>query len=668
MKPKTIFTLVVAALAAVSLAPESAAATRDFKLSSPDGRLTLCVSTGDSTLYSLSVDGECVISPSRIAMRLSDGRVLGDRTRVRKVSTRRVKENISAPLYRQREFTAEYNMLDLTLSDGCGIEFRAYDDGAAYRFRTFAADSLTVADECVEFNLAGDYPLVIPYADRRADIYESSFESQYTFEPASAVPSHAGRLAFMPVSVDLGSRGWLLLTEADVEDYPGLFVTAGCAANSLRGVHPPVPTKTRITGSGSKRPTEYGDFIARTAGCRTFPWRVAAYAADDKQLPVNNMVFQLAAPSRIADTGWIRGGRSTWDWWNGVRLSGVDFRAGINTRTYMYHIDFAARFGIEYVLIDDGWYRRGKDTFFEPVGDIDIEALCRYGERKGVRIILWAVGNALLSEAESMCSRYAAMGVAGFKVDFFDAQDQLLVRDIYALAEVTARHSLLIDFHGMYKPTGLSRTWPNVVNYEGVFGLEQMKWTDRDRADMPLNDVTIPFVRMAAGPMDYTQGAMINAAKADFRAIDKRPMSQGTRAHQVAMYVVYDSPLVMLCDSPSHYLREEETTRFICDIPSVFDRTQVLDGRVGEYIVTAREKDGVWYVGGMTSWQPRSVGVDCSFLGDGEWEVRLFRDGINSDLSAEDYRMETLRAGSGTTIDVDMAPGGGFAAIFTPVR
>ncbi|MDE6777949.1 MAG: glycoside hydrolase family 97 protein [Alistipes sp.] len=667
MKTKTFFSIVAVA-AAAWFVPASAAAPREFNLSSPDGRLALCVTTGETTLYSLSVDGECVLAPSRIAMRLADGRVLGDRTRVSKASTRRAAEHIVAPLYRQREFTAEYNGLDLRMSGGYGIEFRAYDDGVAYRFYSSSADSLTVAEECVEFNMAGDYPVIIPYADRRPDIYESSFESQYTFEPASAVRTHTDRLAFMPAAVDLGSRGWLLLTEADVEDYPGLFVAAGSLPYSLRGVHPPVPAETRITGSGSKRPVAYGDFIARTGGRRTFPWRVAAYAADDRQLPVNNMVFQLAAPSRIADTGWIRGGRSTWDWWNGARVFGVDFRAGINTRTYMYHIDFAARFGIEYVLIDDGWYRRGETTLFEPVEDIDIEALCRYGEQKGVRIILWAVGNALLSEAESVCGRYAAMGVAGFKVDFFDAQDQLLVRDIYALAEATARHRLLIDFHGMYKPTGLSRTWPNVVNYEGVFGLEQMKWTDRDRADMPLNDVTIPFVRMAAGPMDYTQGAMINASKADFRAVDKRPMSQGTRAHQVAMYVVYDSPLVMLCDSPSHYLREQETTRFICDIPSVFDRTQVLDGRVGEYIVTARERDGAWYVGGMTSWQPRTVGVDCSFLGEGEWEVRLFRDGVNSDLSAEDYRIETLRAGCGSRIDVGMAPGGGFAAIFTRLR
>lgn len=642
----------------------TATVARSYELTSPDGRLHLAVSVGDTTTYSLLVAGQCVIKPSRISMRLADGRILGDGVRVRKSLTEHRTETIPAPLYRQRTVHSEYNALNLRMEGDYGLEFRAYDDGVAYRFYTTGRDSLTVAEECVEFEMAANYPMVIPYADRRADIYESSFESQYTFEPVADAASHVDRLAFMPVVIQAGPAGRLLLTESDVEDYPGLFLVAGDAGYALKGVHPPVPAEVKITGSGSKRPVRYADYVARTAGNRTFPWRVIGYSPDDAGLPVNDMVYKLAAPDRLDDVSWIRGGRATWDWWNGVRLTGVDFRAGINTQTYMYHIDFAARYGLEYVLIDDGWYRRAADTAFEPVGGLDIPALCRYAEQKGVRILLWAVGNALLQEAESVCARYAAMGVAGFKVDFFDAQDQYLVRDIYALSAVTARHRLLIDFHGMYKPTGLSRTYPNVVNYEGVFGLEQMKWTDRDRADMPLNDVTIPFVRMAAGPMDYTQGAMLNATKADFRAIDKRPMSQGTRAHQVAMYVVYDSPLVMLCDSPSHYMKEEETTRFIASIPSVWDRTDVLDGKLGEYIITAREKEGIWYVGGLTSWQARTYALDCSFLGGGKWSARIFTDGVNSDLTADDYRLESRTVVSGDVLDIEMASGGGFAVIF----
>lgn len=646
----------------------TAATGKNYTVTSPSGVLSVTVAAGDTTTYALSVRGVEVLRPSRIAMRLKGGETLGDRARVVKAASKRVSERIEAPFYRQRAFTAEYERLDLRMAGGYGIEFRAYDDGVAYRFYTMRRDSLLIADEIATFAFAEDYPLTIPYADRRQDIYESSFESQYTREPASAVRGHEDRLAFLPILADLGERGRLLLMESDVEAYPGMFVSFGDAEFGLRGVFPPRPAEIRLTYSGEKRPVRYGDAIARTAGARTFPWRVVGYAADDVQLPVNNMVYQLAAPNRIGDTEWVRPGRATWDWWNGVRLTGVDFRAGINTQTYKYHIDFAARYGIEYVLIDDGWYSYEDRNLLHPVSDVDVAELCRYGAERGVRILLWSVGNTLLAQAEEACSRYAALGVAGFKVDFFDAQDQMIVEDIYRLAEVTARHRLLIDFHGMYKPTGLNRTYPNVVNFEGVFGLEQLKWTDRDKADMPLNDVLIPFVRMASGPMDYTQGAMINAAKADFRAVDKRPMSQGTRAHQVAMYAVYDSPLVMLCDSPSHYLREEETTRFICSIPTVFDSTRVLAGRAGEYIVVARERGGVWYLGGLTSWQGRSVEVDLSFLGEGEWEARIFRDGVNSDLSGEDYRLETRTATRSTVWTVDMAPGGGFAAILSPRR
>jgi len=641
------------------------APAKNHVVTSPSGVLQVTVAAGDTTTWSVAVAGVETMAPSRIALRLDDGTTLGDGARVVKAVRSAVSERIDAPFYRQRTFTAVYNRLDLRMAGGYGLEFRAYDDGVAYRFYTLRKDSLCVADEVAEFNFAEDYPLTIPYADRRSDIFESSFESPYTGETVSAVRAREDRLAFLPILVDIGDRGRLLLLESDVEDYPGMFVRANEAALGLRAVFPPCALETRLAKSGEKRPVKYGATIARTAGRRTFPWRAVGYAADDTQLPVNNMVYQLAAPNRIGDTEWIRPGRATWDWWNGVRLTGVDFRAGINTDTYKYHIDFAARFGIEYVLIDDGWYSYSDKNLLHPVASVDIAELCRYAAERNVRILLWAVGNTLLQQAEAVCSHYAALGVAGFKVDFFDAQHQEIVDDVYRLAEVTARHRLLIDFHGMYKPTGLNRTYPNVVNFEGVFGLEQLKWTDRDEADMPLNDVQIPFIRMAAGPMDYTQGAMINAAKPDFRAVNKRPMSQGTRAHQVAMYVVYDAPLTMLCDSPSHYLREEESTAFIAAIPPVFDATQVLSGRVGEYIVTARRRGDAWYVGGLTSWQSRTVEVDFSFLGEGEWEARIFRDGVNSDLSGEDYKVETRTVSRGDSIGIPMAPGGGFALILT---
>ena len=654
---------ILIALLALPLIALQDADAKVYTVKSPSGALEVAVDVAEKTTYTLSVNGEQVLAPSRIAMELECGAVLGDNMRVRKASTGSKSEHIVAPMYRQAEFDAVYNYLTIASRDGYSIEFRAYDDGVAYRFVTAKKGELTVKNEVVEFNFPEDYNLVIPYADKRNDPYYSSFESQYTLEKTSDVKSHVDRLAFMPVMVDAGKSGKLLLTESDLEDYPGLFVTFAEEKIGLKAFPTPRPSEWKITGSGSKRPTAYAEIVAITKGERTFPWRVVGYAADDTQLPVNNMVYQLAAPSRVEDTSWIKGGKSTWDWWNGVRLYGVDFRAGINTETYKYHIDFAAKYGIEYVMLDDGWYPFHERNLLKPYESMNIPELVKYAEERGVKLLLWAVGQTLLEQVEEACEHYSKMGIAGFKVDFFDAQDQLLVQDIYRLAEVTAKHKLLIDFHGMYKPTGLSRTYPNVINYEGVFGLEQLKWTDRDRADMPLNDVLIPYIRMAAGPMDYTQGAMLNAAKGDFRSIDKRPMSQGTRAHQVAMYVVYDSPFSMLCDTPSNYLREEETTRYITSIPTVFETSKVISGKVGEHIVMARQKDGVWYVGGLTSWVARDVEVDFSFLGEGEWEVALFRDGINADLTGLDYKTETLKVKSADKHQIHMAPGGGFAMI-----
>ena len=373
---------------------------KSYTLKSPAGTLELTVDVAETTTYTLAVNGEQVLAPSRIAMELENGPVLGDNMRVRKVSQGVKSEHIVAPMYRQAEFDAAYNYLTIASRDGYALEFRAYDDGAAYRFVTTKSEDLSIKGEVIEFNFPEDYNLVIPYADKRNDPYYTSFESQYTLEKSSDVKSHVDRLAFMPVLVDVGAAGKLLLTEADVEDYPGLFVTFADEKMGLKAFPTPLPSEWKITGSGSKRPTAYYDIVAKTQGTRSFPWRVVGYAADDRDLPVNNMVYQLAAPCRVEDTSWIKGGKSTWDWWNGVRLYGVDFRAGINTETYKYHIDFAAKYGIEYVMLDDGWYPFHKRNLLEPYESMNIPELVKYAEERGVKLLLWAVGQTLLEQAE----------------------------------------------------------------------------------------------------------------------------------------------------------------------------------------------------------------------------------------------------------------------------
>ena len=407
--------------------------------------------------------------------------------------------------------------------------------------------------------------------------------------------------------------------------------------------------------------------IARVDGRRSYPWRIVAYAATATELPVNDMVWQTAEASRVADASWVRDGKIAWDWWNNWGVYGVDFKSGINTETYKYFIDFAAANGIEYVALDEGWGVRDGDVM-HVVPEIDLPEIVSYAREKKVGIILWVVAKVLDDKLEEACRYYSELGVAGWKVDFIDRQDQAAVERVYRIADAAARYRMIVDFHGVYKPTGLQRTYPNVVNFEGIFGLEQLKWTDRTDADMPAYDCTFPFIRQVAGPVDYTQGAMRNASRKNFRAVNNHPMSQGTRAHQVATYVVFDSPLVMLCDSPTAYEKEPETLDYIVRFPTRFDQTLIPAGEIGRYIVTARRAGDRWYLGALTNWDAREVEVKLDFLGDGRWKARIFRDGVNADRYGEDYLLEERTVTAADSLAMAMAPGGGYAVQFERVQ
>ena len=645
---KYLFLLIVASVAFLPLP------AKDYKLGSPSGKLQLTVSVTDKTAWSLSVEGETVLKDNTVSMAI-DERTLGPDPKVVKVRKGSVSEHIVAPFYRQAEFDAAYNWLTLKMKGDWSLELRAYDDGIAYRFVTNRPDVRKVYSETAEFNFTQPYDMLVPYVHKRndGDRYRSSFENLYVDVKAGDVSVADGRLAFMPVYVDLGEKGRLLLMESDLWDYPGMFLR-----NTEKGFEaefPPYPYNV------NEQDANYLDYMNMVAGTRTFPWRIIAYGKDETSLPTNNMVYQLAAPCKLDDISWIKPGLSTWDWWNAFRRHGVDFKAGINTETYLYDIDFAAKYGIPYILIDDGWYKN--KNIFTPIEAMDIPKICAHADEKGVKVLLWVSKGVLGLKPEKAFEHYSKMGVAGFKIDFFDSQEAAMVNRINMYAEAAAKYHLVVDFHGIYKPVGLSRTWPNVLNYEGVFGLENLKWCNPDRCDMPKNDVTLPFIRQAAGQMDYTPGALRNATRKEFRAINRKPMSMGTRAHQLACYVVFDSPLQMLCDSPSDYLKEDETTRWIVSIPTVFERTSILDARIGEYVLTLREKDGIYYVGGMTNWDARDLDVDFSFLPEGEWRCRIFRDGVNADTVGEDYAVSEYGIKAGQKETVYLAPGGGFVMI-----
>ena len=520
------------------------------------------------------------------------------------------------------------------------------------------------ADEEAVYNFPSDYKTFTAYVNSTKPTFEeqffNSFEQPYVNETITSLNDK--RLKILPLLVDLGDGRKVCITEADLEDFPGMFLNNETGKPSLKAVHAPYPKVKEQGGHNQLQMLvkERENYIAKTSGTRSFPWRAFIISRNDKELADCDMVYRLASPSRVNDISWIKPGKVAWDWWNDWNLYGVDFRAGINNPTYKYYIDFAAEHGIEYVILDEGWAVNLQADMMQVIPEIDLQELVDYGKSKNVGIILWAGYWAFARDMENVVKHYSDMGVKGFKVDFLDRDDQEMVNFVYEASEVCAKYKMLVDFHGVFKPTGLQRTYPNVLNYEGVNGLEQLKWSP-ESYDMVTYDVTIPFIRMIAGPMDYTQGAMRNAVKGNYRPVNSEPMSQGTRCRQLATYVIFESPFNMLCDAPSNYMREPESTEFIANIPTVWDESIVLDGKMGEYIVTARRAGNVWYVGGITDWTARDIEVDCSFLGDKTYDATLFKDGVNAHRVGRDYKCESFRIKNDSKLKIHLTPGGGFA-------
>lgn len=651
-------------LLSVTIQTGYAAKARTISLQSPDKRIEVSVNIGERLTYMVFQNGKQLLPPSALSMTLDNGEVWGAQARLSHKESHYVCENISSPFYRSSRVRDEYNHLKLTFRGGWGLEFRAYNDGVAYRFVNKRNSSFRVVNEEVEYNFEGDCVATVAYVDKRNASFKeqffSSFENIYTSLPLSQLDEK--RLVMLPAVVDVGNGKKVCLIESDLEAYPGLYLHK-TNKGTLQGMFAPYPIKWHQGGHNNLQTMvdETEDYIAHINGQRTFPWRGMVIANADKELAASDLVYRLAAPMRLTDTSWIRPGKVAWEWWNDCNLEGVDFKTGINNNTYKYYIDFAAAHGIEYVILDEGWAVNLKADLMQVIPELDLPALVEYGREKQVGIILWAGYLAFERDMENVCRHYAEMGVKGFKVDFMDRDDQEMVEFVHRAAEIAAKYHLILDLHGMYKPSGLNRTWPNVLNFEGVFGLEQMKFR-RPEPDMVTYDVTIPFIRQVAGPMDYTQGAMRNAAKGNSFICFSEPMSQGTRCHQLAAYVVFDSPLTMLCDSPTNYQKEEESLDFIVNIPTIWDETRVLDGKMGEYIVMARRsKDDVWYIGGLNNWEARDIEIDLSFLEKEGLQAVLYRDGLNADRKGTDYKKETIKLDSDQKLNVHLAPGGGFA-------
>ena len=635
-----------------------AAKEKKYVLSSPDGTLKVEISAGNELAYQVMHGNDTILSHSNIGLVLENGTIVGKTPRITGERRRKIKDNIESPFYRFKEFVATGNELDLKLKGGFGIIFRAYNEGVAYRFYTTQSSDIIIKEEQAEFNFKEDYTAYLPYTTNDKKPMAMAYQNVYDIIPLSKAQP---KLAFLPVTVDCGSVK-LTLLESDLEAYPGMFVQSQQGKYGLKGVFAPYPAKTDFyPWRKQEYVTETTDFISRSRGSRSYPWRVLAITEKDTDMPVNNLVYALASSNRIGDTSWIKTGKVAWDWWNDWNLKGVPFKAGINMDTYKYYIDFASRNGLEFIVLDEGWYDPKSGDMLTVIPELDLTELIAYGKSKGVEIVLWTVFNVLDSQLEAACKKYADMGIKGFKVDFLDRDDQTAVEMVYRIAEMTARYKLTLDLHGIYKPTGINRTYPHIINFESVFGMEEVKWTDI-KNNMPLYDVTFPYIRMMAGPVDYTPGAMRNATKADWRAMYYTPASMGTRCHQLAAYIVHDSPFTMLCDAPTNYLNEQECVDFIASLPVEVDSTFIASGELGKYIVTVRKKDVNWYIGGMTSWDERDVQLDFSFLPEGmSYTAVLFKDGVNANKQAEDYRKETIRIDKDSRLTLHLASGGGFA-------
>lgn len=659
-------------LALVLLLTFSAAANmKSYTLASPDGRLVAHIDADDvSVAYYVIYNETMLLRPTFVDIDYTQGDKTFNTLTVSKATRRTIDETVASPFTRQATMRNHCNELMLHMKEGLSLVFRAYDEGIAYRFVWEGAPGRVYKD-VVEYNFDGDWTTTAAYVSRfdsadHAVQYSSSFENQYTTLPLSQLDSR--RLCFLPLMVHCNGGVKVCITESALLDYPGLYLHGTGFPKMLLGEHAPLPRRVEQGGHNNLQllVREREDYIAEMDRSKVFPWRIMMVGTDT-EIAMNNMSYLLGEPSMVEDISWIRPGKVAWDWWNCFNISGVDFEAGVNNNTYKHYIDFAAKYGIEYVILDEGWAVNMQADLFQVVPEIDLPMLVGYAKERGVGIILWAGYYAFERDMEHVCKHYSEMGVKGFKIDFMDRDDQLAVDFYRRAAAMCAKYHLVVDFHGAFKPAGFTRTYPNVLNFEGVFGLEQMKWAPAT-VDQMRYDCEIPFIRQAAGPMDYTQGAMLNGGRWNYHPCWMEPMSQGTRCHQLALYVVLESPLNMLCDSPTHYERESEYTRFVAGIPTMWNETRVLQGEVGEYIVTARRKGNVWYVGGITNWTARDIEVALPLIDTNignNATIELFCDGINAHRRGSDYRYTTLHPQM-PIVKVHLAPGGGFLMKIQP--
>jgi alpha-glucosidase len=651
MRSSGIFLLTLAIITSTGLNAQTS-----YDLKSPDNSIEVRVRTSGQLRYDILLRGTALLENATLSLDV-EHKKLGLQPKVTSAKPRS-NDQIVEPVVKQKfaKIRDHYNELRLTMDGGYAVAFRAYNEGVAYRFETSLPDKqVKVYAEEANFNFSSNDVVYYP----QEDSFYSHNERKYLPQKLSEIAPMF--IATLPAVVDVGNGAKLAIAESDLSDYPGLWLRGGAPQFALHATFPPYPLKEQQTSDRDYKVVQEADYIAVTSGTRTYPWRVLGICDRDGDLITNQLVYLLESPSKVEDTSWIHPGKVSWDWWNDWNIDRVDFHAGINTKTYEYYVDFAAKYGLPYIILDDGWYKLGDLLTVTP--DLNMEELVAYAKQKNVGLILWASWKTLDDQLIPALDQFEKWGIKGIKVDFMQRSDQIMINYFDKVCREAAKRHMLVDFHGDQKPAVMTRTWPNLINTEGVRGMEWSKWSWESD---PAHNISLPFTRMFLGPLDFTPGAMRNATKQTFAPIMSQPMALGTRCQQLAMYVVYEAPLQMLSDSPSNYLREPEAMQFLSVVPTVWDETRVLDAKISEYVLLARRNGSDWYVGAMTNWTPRDLEVDFSFLPDGNFTLDSYEDGVNADRNASDYKKTTRQVNKSTKLKIHLAPGGGWAARVHP--
>ena len=615
---------------------------------SPNGELNISVDVKDKIYYSVSYGNDLLLKDCYLNLQL-ENETLGNNPKLRSTKKGVIDESVKREIPLKNAVVKNHcNTLRMNFAGNYAVEFRVFDNGVAYRFITDKKGDNIVMGEDFVLNFPANYKAHLSQPNG----FKTSYEYPYTHVNSEEYKA-TDRMSYLPILLETDKPYKILISEADLHDYPCMFLKS-TGRNGMQSLFPKVPLEFGEDGDRSLKILKEADYIAKTAGKRSFPWRFMVITKEDKQLLENEMVYNLSTPCVLEDYSWIKPGQVSWEWWHDARLYGVDFRSGYNMDSYKYYIDFASKFGIPYIIMDEGWAKSTRDPY-TPNPTINLAELIQYGKERNVKIVLWLTWLAVENNFD-LFKTFADWGVAGVKIDFMDRSDQWMVNYYERVAKEAAKHKLFVDFHGSFKPAGLERKYPNVLSYEGVLGMEQ------GGNCRPANSIYLPFMRNAVGPMDFTPGSMLSAQPEDNRSTRANAMGSGTRAYQMALFVVFESGLQMLADNPVYYYRERPCTEFISSVPVTWDETKVLYAKVGEAVVVARRKGDKWFIGGITNNEGRTINLDLSFLPAGQsFTLTSFEDGINADRQAMDYKQRESKVNNATQLTIKMVRNGGWA-------